>query len=366
VAILNFPPATGSEVGKTYEANGVLYTWDGYKWEANSESAFDDKYVNIDGDTMTGDLTVPSLNGGPLGGFRNQIINANFYFWNRGSSFSVTDGSTSSADNGYTADRWKCSVAGGASATVAINASGPVSAGLQYAIENRGPDIVALQQGVELRRKESNLQFAIGSQWTLSFWSTEDQTSNASNVKWKVGVRDNGVLVSSTMPNFQSTGETANGFTRYAATFTVTVNANTVTDSNCLAVVLSMSNGNRISGVQLEPGPVATPFEHRPIATEIALCQRYFFRAPNNYLVISTDSIVSGESYANTAQLPVPMRATPTASDFTSVGGSGELPTPSTFNQASNVSVGISVTATATIPAKSFTRWIGFDADAEL
>jgi hypothetical protein len=28
--------------------------------------------------------------------------------------------------------------------------------------------------------------------------------------------------------------------------------------------------------VQIEPGPVATPFEQRPIGTELALCQRYY------------------------------------------------------------------------------------------
>jgi hypothetical protein len=31
-----------------------------------------------------------------------------------------------------------------------------------------------------------------------------------------------------------------------------------------------------ISNVQLEQGPVATPFEQRPIGTELALCQRYY------------------------------------------------------------------------------------------
>ena len=31
-----------------------------------------------------------------------------------------------------------------------------------------------------------------------------------------------------------------------------------------------------LGSVQLEPGPVATPFEQRPIGTELALCQRYY------------------------------------------------------------------------------------------
>ena len=40
-----------------------------------------------------------------------------------------------------------------------------------------------------------------------------------------------------------------------------------------------------ITGVQLEPGTVATPFEFRPYGTELALCQRYYWKsqsAPNS------------------------------------------------------------------------------------
>ena len=59
MAILNFPPTAGqpTDGSFTYEDNGVLYSWDGYKWEANSESGLDAKYVEVAGDNMTGDLT---------------------------------------------------------------------------------------------------------------------------------------------------------------------------------------------------------------------------------------------------------------------------------------------------------------------
>jgi hypothetical protein len=57
-----------------------------------------------------------------------------------------------------------------------------------------------------------------------------------------------------------------------------------------------------IAQVQIEPGPVATPFEQRPIGTELALCQRYFqsyasttFRATRRYFTVggSTFSLTS-------------------------------------------------------------------------
>ena len=38
------------------------------------------------------------------------------------------------------------------------------------------------------------------------------------------------------------------------------------------------NTGQDFAYAQLEPGPVATPFEHRPISTELALCQRYYLR----------------------------------------------------------------------------------------
>jgi hypothetical protein len=67
-----------------------------------------------------------------------------------------------------------------------------------------------------------------------------------------------------------------------------------------------------ITGVQLEKGTVATSFDYRPYGTELALCQRYYYR-------ITGDNFQSnGLGYTTTVCIgntifPVTMRAAPSA-----------------------------------------------------
>ena len=68
----------------------------------------------------------------------------------------------------------------------------------------------------------------------------------------------------------------------------------------------------QITGVQLESGDTATPFEHRSYGEELALCQRYFFR--NLATFFGMPPSTSTTQIASLIQYPVEMRANPTFS----------------------------------------------------
>ena len=160
------PPTQGDSFTAS---NGVIYTYNNGGWMANSVSGLDDTYVNRTGDTMTGDLTVPnlisegdvqttSLNGGPLGGFRNQIINGNFHIHQRGT--------TGAAVAGYqTADRWRIN---GNRASIINNGPNGITDSLQSL--NAG-DTLSIRQPIELPLRTgdnaSNGPFLEGTSWTL-------------------------------------------------------------------------------------------------------------------------------------------------------------------------------------------------------
>jgi hypothetical protein len=70
-----------------------------------------------------------------------------------------------------------------------------------------------------------------------------------------------------------------------------------------------------ITGVQLEAGSVASPFERRPYGTELALCQRYYAKLTGaQFAGFGSGYYRSGTAAYVCVRYPVTMRASPTAS----------------------------------------------------
>jgi len=69
-----------------------------------------------------------------------------------------------------------------------------------------------------------------------------------------------------------------------------------------------------VTGVQLEVGSVATDFEHRSFAQELALCQRYYFKVGygTQYVSVLVGIMASSTDFRCTGRWPVPMRVAPT------------------------------------------------------
>ena len=81
-----------------------------------------------------------------------------------------------------------------------------------------------------------------------------------------------------------------------------------------------------ITGVQLEAGSVATPFERRPYSTELQLAQRYFQQFADRHMGLTASG---SQTYTGGVSLTTTMRATPTlASGASFAVGTGSAGTP--------------------------------------
>ena len=101
------------------------------------------------------------------------------------------------------------------------------------------------------------------------------------------------------------------------------VNANRAA-SNTVNIASSTSNYWAITGVQLEVGTVATPFEHRSYGEELAACMRYcyvFGTGTTNNAALGTGFAYQTTWAFASIHFPVEMRSTPSLSN---VGGSWE------------------------------------------
>lgn len=225
--------------------------------------------VNIAGDTMAGNLTIPSLNGGPLAGMRNRIINGNFRINQR----SNTSGSALSAGV-YGHDRWKAG-AGGGTYTFSqnlVDTTITVTAG-------------SLIQVIE----DKNIE---GGNYMLS-WSG---TATA-----RIGINGSAASGSYVASPIAITGATQGQ-----------------------TISIEFSTGT-VGTVQLEPGTKVTPFERRMHGIELSLCQRYYEFSQACNFTSGGASGFSTNTYCQFIPFAVPKRASPTFNTADAVGAAGKV-----------------------------------------
>ena len=116
-------------------------------------------------------------------------------------------------------------------------------------------------------------------------------------------------------------GSSASSGTAHA-TWDAYNNANRAANLN-VSIGDNTDNVLYLTGVQLEIGSVATPFEHRSFHDDYLRCCRYYFGGANTY---NSGAVYYGSVYSSGNTMvrvphPVPMRATPTASQPSQGGG---------------------------------------------
>jgi hypothetical protein len=319
--------------------------WDGSQWVDIASAVTDlTQYANL---TTT-----------PISGFRNAIINGDFRINQRGFS-STTTNST------YGFDRWQFQTSDGTGTHSTqsfsfgnaipgyepINHSRIVTSGQTLASA-----YTALIQFIE------DVRTFAGQTITISFWAKAASGTPKIAVEFQQGFGTGG-SPSAVVNTLAGQTTLSTSWTRYSLTVTLpSISGKTLgstTNTHALGLILWVSAGSTyntrtnsigiqsntfdIWGVQVEPGTIATPFEQRPIGTELSLCQRYFYSIVGGELSIYNPyfnvGLSGGGQYIPTPH-PVRMRVAPTM----------PATTPFTYLQnAAGTALGFNVTLGSTV-----------------
>jgi hypothetical protein len=273
----------------------------------------------------------------PGSGFRNEVINGGFDVWQRwiATSINVSSGTTA-----YTADRWFMSPVGATMGAIRDTNVPPTSLSrysLQIAPNGTGGSTCNLGQRIEA----SNV-YALKGTVTFSAWIFNNTSASMTPVLLlgTPSAEDNFTTVTNRLT--QSLQACANGaWTKVTHTVDISGYTNI---NNGLQVEIQTSGHTtfgrivRIAEVQLERNAQPTPFEQRPIGTELALCQRYYL-SQSSLGVTGTKSGADNFRVA-TIFYPVTMRTTPTSTSVTSQSGTPYTEVPSAHSCKVAVNLG--------------------------
>jgi hypothetical protein len=239
--------------------------------------------------------------------FRNRIINGAMVINQRGSS------SYSVSGQYYTLDRWEGNILGGGTGTFTVTqptvtlsgftkallvtvgtADSSQSANAAYSIEQQieGYNIADLNFGAS-NAKPITLSFWVYSSVTGTFPLVIQNGGNtrsygatytiSSANTWQQIVLTVAGDTTGTWATDNSSGLLIHwglgggGSTRTAsAGWSTAASINQIMVAGCVSLMATSGATFYITGVQLEAGTTASPFEYRQYGTELALCQRYF------------------------------------------------------------------------------------------
>jgi len=196
--------------------------------------------------------------------YRNLVINGAMQIAQRGTSVA------SITTSGYnTADRYRVAIATQGTWTQSVENDAPTGSGFRKSLKmlcttaDASPaagDEISIQQNIE----GQNIQHikkgtAAAEQLTISFWVKANVTgTNALSLSLSFGLGAGSNYTSGTLQQTWAANTAANRFVGQ-------VNLASATN-----------NYWQITGVQLEVGDTATPFEFKPFAQDLRQCQRYF------------------------------------------------------------------------------------------
>ena len=292
--------------------------------------------------TFSGDVQMASQNGAQLAGMRNKVTNGDMRVCQRATSTAGVTGTTQAffVDRFRTGGQATSAVFTTSQSTDVPNNNIANSARLTVTTADTAiaaTDILAMVQPIE----GYNIKDLFGNTFTLSFWVRSSKTgihcvaftnagpdrsyvveytiSVANTWEYKTITVSGGLTTAGSWDLATGTGISLRFALMAGSSFQTTAGAwntgNFFATSNQVNCLDTIGNIFAITGVQLEVGPVATPFEQRPYGMELALCQRYYYRA-----TASAVNSVFGNGWvdgANTVRIitpfPVTMRTAPSA-----------------------------------------------------